>query len=178
MIKNDCSISLAHFPEIFQFYTRYMIWTSTFCIWVYKVGLKVSNLIEKYLYFFDGSQCMVRSNSMNSNNLFMSGVIIILVILILGNSIHRETFAALPGEKPHFDCTYNSDKNKDTCCDSSDNNIKCIECDVDFEIDQRYNCKQVSAKSDYSSPTDIKMAPQHLNKPSQNLSESESESES
>ena len=90
----------------------------------------------------------------------------------------RGTFAAFLGEKPLFHCTFDNDKNKELCCDSSNNNLKCLECDTDSQTDQKYNCKEVSAQSNYNPPADLKMAPQNLDKPVQNLSESEAESDS
>ena len=104
------------------------------------------------------------------------GIIGIVGILLSSASVQSKIFAAFPGEKGRFDCTYDNDKNKETCCDSANDSLKCLECDVDLQKEQKYNCKEVSPKSNDVQPGDLVKAPQNLNKPIQNFSESESES--
>ena len=119
---------------------------------------------------------MNKLNYLNSKIFVTLGVIGIVVILLSSALVQSEIFAAFPGEKPRFDCTYDNDKNKETCCDSANDTLKCLECDVDFQNEQKYNCKEVPPKSNDDQPADLVEAPQNLNKPIQNFSESESES--
>ena len=119
---------------------------------------------------------MSKFNNLDSKVFVTSVVIVFLVILLSSSSVQLETFAADPGGKPLFDCTYDNDKNKEICCDSSNNTLKCIECDVDLQTEQKYNCKEVPPKSNDIQPADLVEAPQNLDKPIQNFSESESES--
>ena len=51
-----------------------------------------------------------------------------------------------------------------------------MECDVDLQTEQKYNCKEVPPKSNDIQPADLVEAPLNLDKPIQNFSESESES--
>ena len=119
---------------------------------------------------------MSKYNDFNSKIFVTSGIIGFLIILLSSALVQLEIFAALPGEKALFDCTYDNDKNKEICCDSSNNTLKCIECDVDLQTEQKYNCKEVPPKSNDVQPPDLVEAPQNLDKPIQNFSESESES--
>ena len=119
---------------------------------------------------------MNKFNDLNSKIFATSGIIVFLVILLSSSSVQMEIFAALPGEKVLFDCTYDNDKNKEICCDSSNNALKCMECNVDFQTEQKYNCKEVPPKSNDVQPADLVEAPRNLDKPIQNFSESESES--
>ncbi len=118
---------------------------------------------------------MSKFNKLSSVVFVTSYIIVCLFILLSSSSIQMETFAAEPGGKPLFDCTYDNTKNKDICCDSSNNALKCIECDADLQTEQKYNCKEVPPKSNDIQPADLIEAPQTLNKPVQNLSESEAE---
>ena len=119
---------------------------------------------------------MNKFNDLNSKIFATSGVIVFLIILLSSSSVQMEIFAAEPGGKALFDCTYDNDKNKEICCDSSNNTLKCIECNVDPQREQKYNCKEVPPKSNDVQPADLVEAPQNLDKPIQNFSESESES--
>ena len=89
-------------------------------------------------------------------------------------SVQSEVYAANPGGKPLFSCVYDSDKNKEICCDGTDNNPKCLECDADLQTGQKYNCKQVPAKSEDVQPADLVKKPDQgitkLLKTYQNLS--------
>ena len=118
---------------------------------------------------------MSKFNDLHSKIFATSGVIVFLVILLSSSSVQMEIFAALPGEKALFDCTYDNDKNKETCCDSANDTLKCLECDVDFQKEQKYNCKEVPPKSNDVQPADLVEAPRNLDKPIQNFSESEFE---
>jgi hypothetical protein len=118
---------------------------------------------------------MSKFNDLHSKIFATSGVIVYLVILLSSSSVQMEIFAAEPGGKALFDCTYDNDKNKEICCDSSNNTLKCIECDVDLQTEQKYNCKEVPPKSNDVQPPDLVEAPQNLDKPIQNFSESGSE---
>lgn len=119
---------------------------------------------------------MSKFNNLDSTIFVTSGVIVLWVILLSSSSVQMETFAADPGGKPLFDCTHDNDKNKEICCDSSNNTLKCIECDVDLKTEQKYNCKEIPPKSNDNQPADLVEAPRNLDKPIQNFSESESES--
>ena len=119
---------------------------------------------------------MNKLNYLNSKIFVTLGVIGIVVILLSTASVQSKMFAALPGEKPRFDCTYDNDKNKETCCDSANDTLKCLECDVDLQNEQKYNCKGVPPKSNDDQPADLVEAPRNLDKSMQNFSESEFES--
>ena len=103
-----------------------------------------------------------------------TGVIVFLVIIMSNTSIQSRVYAADPSGKPLFNCVYDSDKNKEVCCEGIDDNLKCLECDADLQTGQKYNCKEVPARSEDVQPTDLVKAPQDLDKLPQNLSESES----
>lgn len=66
-----------------------------------------------------------------------------------------------------------SDKNKEICCDAIDDNLKCLECDADLQTGQKYNYKEVPARSEDVQPADLVKKPQGIAKLPQNLSESE-----
>ena len=119
---------------------------------------------------------MNKFNDLNSKIFATSGVIVFLVILLSSSSVQMEIFAAEPGGKALFDCTYDNDKNKEICCDSSNNAIKCMECDADLQTGIKYNCKEVPPKSNDNQPADLVEAPRNLDKSMQNFSESEFES--
>ena len=119
---------------------------------------------------------MSKFNYLNSKIFVTSGVIVFLVILLSSASVQKGIFAAEAGGKALFDCTYDNDKNKEICCDSSNNTLKCLECDVYIQTEQKYNCKEVPPKSNDVQPADLVEAPQNLDKVTQNFSESESES--
>jgi len=111
----------------------------------------------------------------NSKIFVASSVIVFLIILVSSTSVQRGIFAADPGGgKALFDCTYDTDKNKEICCDSSNDNLKCLECEVDLQTEQKYNCKEVPASTNDVQPADLVKAPQNLDKLPENLSESES----
>lgn len=118
---------------------------------------------------------MSKINNFSSSILVTPCVIVFLFLLLSSSSTQMETFAAEPGAKPLFDCTHDNAKNKDICCDSSNNSLKCIECDADLQTEQKYNCKEIPPQSNEFQPADLVEAPQTLNKPVQNFSESEAE---
>ncbi len=97
---------------------------------------------------------MSKFNNLDSKIFVTSGVIVFLVLLLSSSSTQMEIFAADPGGKPLYDCTYDNDKNKEICCDSSNNSLKCMECDVDLQTEQKYNCKEVPPKSNDIPPAD------------------------
>jgi hypothetical protein len=119
---------------------------------------------------------MSKYNDFNSKIFVTSGIIGFLIILLSSALVQLEIFAALPGEKALFDCTFDNDKNKEVCCDSSNNAIKCMECDADLQTGIKYNCKEVPPKSNDNQPADLVEAPRNLDKSMQNFSESEFES--
>ena len=41
-------------------------------------------------------------------------------------SVQSEVYTANPGGKPLFNCVYDSDKNKEICCDGTDNNLNTL----------------------------------------------------
>jgi hypothetical protein len=59
------------------------------------------------------------------------------------------------------------------CCDGMDDNLKYLECDAEIQTGQKYNCKEVPARSEDVQPADLVKKPQGINKLPQNLSESE-----
>ena len=60
------------------------------------------------------------------------------------------------------------------CCDGTDDNLKCLEWDADLQTGQKYNYKQVPAKSGDVQPADLVKKPdQGIAKLAQNFSESE-----
>ena len=134
-------------------------------------------LVDKCLYFCFRNHCMSKFKDFNSKIFVTSGVIgFFLIILLSSTSVQLEIFAAFPGEKGHFDCTFDNDKNKEICCDSSNNAIKCMECDADLQTGIKYNCKEAPPKSNDNQPADLVEAPRNLDKSMQNLTESEFES--
>ncbi len=73
-----------------------------------------------------------------------TGIMVVVLTLFLTNtSALNGVFAADNSGYGFFDCTIESGTNKETCCDGPDDNIKCIECDVDFNTGQKSNCKEV-----------------------------------
>jgi hypothetical protein len=118
---------------------------------------------------------MSKFNDFNSKIFVTSGVVGLLIILLSNTSVQMWVFAALPGEKGRFDCTYDNEKNKETCCESSSDALKCMECDTDFQTGIKYNCKAVPPKSTDIQSADLVEAPQNLDKSIQNYSESEAE---
>ena len=119
---------------------------------------------------------MSKFNDLNSKIFVALGVIVFLVILLSELLSSNGDFCCNPSGKALFDCTYDNDKNKEICCDSSNNTLKCMECNVDLQTEQKYNCKEIPPKSNDAQPADLVEAPQNLDKPIQNFSESESES--
>ena len=88
-------------------------------------------------------------------------------------SVQSGVYAADPGEKPLSNCVYDNDKIKEICCDGTDDNLKCLECDADLQTGQKYNCKEVPARSEDVQPADLVKKPQGTAKLPQDLSESE-----
>jgi hypothetical protein len=119
---------------------------------------------------------MSKFNGFNLKIFVTSLVIGFLIIILSSTSVQIEIFAALPGEKALFDCTYDNDKKKEICCDSLSNALKCMECNVDLQTEQKYNCREIPPKSNDVQPADLVEAPRNLDKPIQNFSESEAES--
>ena len=97
---------------------------------------------------------MSKFNDLNSKIFVALGVIVFLVILLSSSSVQMEIFAAVSERKALFDCTYDNDKNKEICCDSSNNTLKCMECNVDLQTEQKYNCKEIPPKSNDAQPAD------------------------
>ena len=90
---------------------------------------------------------MDKLSKINPKKVFLtSGIMVVVLTLFLTNtSALNGVFAAdNSGGYGLFDCSIESGTNKETCCDGPDDNIKCIECDVDFETGQKTNCKEVS----------------------------------
>lgn len=70
-------------------------------------------------------------------------MVVVLTLFLTNTSALNGVFAADNSGYGFFDCTIESGTNKETCCDGPDDNIKCIECDVDFNTGQKSNCKEV-----------------------------------
>ncbi len=88
---------------------------------------------------------MDKLNNLNPKKIFLTtGIMVVVLTLFLTNtSALNGVFAADNSGYGFFDCTIESGTNKETCCDGPDDNIKCIECDVDFNTGQKSNCKEV-----------------------------------
>jgi hypothetical protein len=84
-------------------------------------------------------------NNFNPKNVILTtGIMAVLAVFLTNTSASNGVFAAdNGGGYGFFDCTIESGTNKETCCDGPDDNIKCIECDVDFDTGQKSNCKEV-----------------------------------
>ncbi len=88
------------------------------------------------------------NNKTNSKNtLLIIGIISVLTIFMTSTSLNG-AMALDNGGYTFLDCVYDNDTNKETCCDGPDDNIKCLECDVDLNTGQKSNCKEVPNKSE------------------------------
>ncbi len=88
---------------------------------------------------------MDNSSNLNPKNIFRTTVFVAVIAIFLTNTsaLNGVLAADNSGGYGLFDCSIESGTNKETCCDGPDDNIKCIECDVDFETGQKSNCKEV-----------------------------------
>ena len=83
-------------------------------------------------------------DKINQKKILATGIMVVVLTLFLTNtSALNGVFAADNSGYGLFDCTIESGTNKETCCEGPDDNIKCIECDVDFNTGQKSNCKEV-----------------------------------
>jgi hypothetical protein len=83
------------------------------------------------------------------NRLLGAGIIAVLYLFLMSSSSLNGAMALDNGGGYTFlDCVYDNGTNKETCCDGPDDNIKCIECDVDLNTGQKSNCKEVPNKSE------------------------------
>ena len=88
------------------------------------------------------------NNKTNPKNALL-GIGIISVLAIFMMSISSNGAMALDNSGYTFlDCVYDNGTNKETCCDGPDDNIKCLECNVDLNTGQKSNCKEVPNKSE------------------------------
>ncbi len=87
---------------------------------------------------------MDKFNKINPKNIFLTtGIIAILTLFLTNTSALNGVMAADNSGYGFFDCSFESTTNKETCCDGPDDNIKCIECDVNLQTGQKTNCKEV-----------------------------------
>lgn len=88
---------------------------------------------------------MDKFNNLNPKKVILVTAFLSVLALFLTNTITLNGVLAANNSPGYglFDCTIESGTNKETCCDGPDDNIKCIECDVDFETGQKSNCKEV-----------------------------------
>ena len=87
---------------------------------------------------------MSKFNKINSKNIILATGIMAVLALFLTNTSSLNGVMALDNPSYTFlDCSYDNDTNKETCCDGPDDNIKCLECDVDLNTGQKSNCKEV-----------------------------------
>ncbi len=85
------------------------------------------------------------NNKLSSKKIHLTIGIVAILALFLANtsSLNRAMALDNGGGYTLFDCSYDNDTNKETCCD----NVKCLECDVDLDTGVKSNCKQVPNKS-------------------------------
>lgn len=83
------------------------------------------------------------------NTLLGIGIISVVTLFMMSTSLNG-AMALDNGGYTFLDCVYDNDTNKETCCDGPDDNIKCLECDVDLNTGQKSNCKEVPNKSETS----------------------------
>jgi hypothetical protein len=76
------------------------------------------------------------------------GIISVLAIFMINTLLNGAMALDNGGEYTFLDCVYDNGTNKETCCDGPDDNIKCLECDVDLNTGQKSNCKEVPNKSE------------------------------
>ena len=87
---------------------------------------------------------MDKFNKINPKNIFLAtGIMAVLTLFLTNTSALNGVMAADNSGYGFFDCSYDNDTNKETCCDGPGDNIKCIECDVNLETGQKSNCKEV-----------------------------------
>jgi hypothetical protein len=88
---------------------------------------------------------MDKFSNLNPKNIFLTTAFVAVLAIFLTNTsaLNGVLAADNSGGYGLFDCSIESGTNKETCCDGPDDNIKCIECDVDFETGQKSNCKEV-----------------------------------
>lgn len=83
---------------------------------------------------------MDKFNKINPKNIFLAtGMMAVLALFLTNISALNGVLAADNSGYGLFDCVYDNDTNKETCCDR----IKCTECDVNLETGQKSNCKEV-----------------------------------
>ena len=87
---------------------------------------------------------MSKFDKINPKNIILATGIMAVLALFLTNTSSLNGVMALDNPGYTFlDCSYDNDTNKETCCDGPDDNIKCLECDVDLNTGQKSNCKEV-----------------------------------
>lgn len=84
------------------------------------------------------------NNKIDSKKIYLTIGIVAILALFLTNtsSLNRAMALDNGGGYTLFDCSYDNDTNKETCCDD----VKCLECDVDLDTGNKSNCKEVSNK--------------------------------
>ena len=87
---------------------------------------------------------MDKFNKKNPTKILLGTGIIAVLALFMTNTSALNGVMALDNPSYTFlDCSYDNDTNKETCCDGPDDNIKCLECDVNLNTGQKSNCKEV-----------------------------------
>ncbi len=87
---------------------------------------------------------MDKFNIIDPRNIFLTtGSMAVLALFLTNTSALNGVLAADNSGYGFFDCSFESTTNKETCCDGPDDNIKCIECDVNLQTGQKTNCKEV-----------------------------------
>jgi hypothetical protein len=87
---------------------------------------------------------MDKFTKMNPKKIFLAtGIMAVLALFLTNTSVLNGVMAADNSGYTFLDCSYDNGTNKETCCDGPDDNIKCLECDVNLETGQKSNCKEV-----------------------------------
>jgi len=87
---------------------------------------------------------MDKFTKINPKKIFLAtGIMAVLALFLTNTSALNGVMAVDNSGYGFFDCSYDNGTNKETCCDGPDDNIKCIECDVNLQTGQKTNCKEV-----------------------------------
>jgi len=76
------------------------------------------------------------------------GIISVLALFLTNTSSLNGVFALDNSGYTFLDCVYDNGTNKEICCDGSDGNVKCLECDMNLETGEKSDCKEVPNKSE------------------------------
>lgn len=99
---------------------------------------------------------MDESNKIKPKKIVLATGLVAVLTLFLTNASALNGVMALDNSGYTFlDCSYDNDTNKETCCDGPDDNIVCLECDVDLTTGQKSNCKQVPNEREVKNGRDL-----------------------